>query len=150
MLKRFLLLGSVITICFLASREALCAPIKKAPSKLVLQNDSACSESSPDYNPEACELEEQELKTTQTDSQLNKIYKKLTSNLNAEQKKDLVAAQRLWIQFHKKDCDFMDTLMEGGSPIRHSIVFSGCREDYINTRIKQLTVFCSDFGLKCE
>lgn len=40
------------------------------------------------------------------DARLNQAYKKLTSQLSADRKKELLAAQRLWIQYRDANCKF--------------------------------------------
>lgn len=150
MFRGLLLLSIAVVGVSLTCGTGMCEQKNRKSSKITQNTGSVCSEASPDFNVEACELEEQEAKTTLSDKQLNKIYKKIISDLDAEQKNDLVAAQRLWVQFQKKDCDFQDTIITVGSPIRRSIVYSGCREEHISIRIKQLKNFCSGFGVKCD
>lgn len=43
---------------------------------------------------------------TSQDARLNQAYKKLTSALSASRKKELQAAQRLWIQYRDANCQF--------------------------------------------
>ncbi len=40
------------------------------------------------------------------DARLNKAYKNLTAQLSADRKKELLAAQRLWIQYRDANCKF--------------------------------------------
>lgn len=43
---------------------------------------------------------------TKQDAKLNQAYKKLTSQLAADRKKALLAAQRLWIEYRDANCTF--------------------------------------------
>ena len=45
---------------------------------------------------------------TQQDARLNKAYKKLTSQLSAGRKKELLRVQRLWIQYRDANCKFYE------------------------------------------
>lgn len=40
------------------------------------------------------------------DARLNSVYKQFSASLTAERKKDLVEAQRLWIQYRDANCKF--------------------------------------------
>ena len=51
------------------------------------------------------------------DARLNKAYKALQQNLNAERKKQLLDTQRLWIKFKESNCNFYFD-PEGGSLAR--------------------------------
>lgn len=57
--------------------------------------------------------------TQRQDARLNKAYKALMSNLAAERKKPLQAAQRAWLAFRDTNCDFYFD-PDGGSLARVS------------------------------
>ena len=133
-----------------AAGIGLCASTKPKATQSKNAGSSVCNESSPDFHVEGCEFEEQEQKKERADRELNKIYKTIISQLDSNSKSSLVAAQRLWVQFHVKDCEFQETLIEGGSPIMHSIAYSGCIEEHIKTRIKQLKAIFGAFGVSSK
>lgn len=60
----------------------------------------------------ACLKDEEE----RQDKQLNTIYKKLQSHLNATQKTKLVASQRIWLQSRQSDAELETTLHGQSQP----------------------------------
>ena len=79
------------------------------------------------------------------DAQLNKAYRELIKKLdsppagleahNAAAKKSLVAAQRSWLEFRKKDCLAVFDIADGTSRVALSV---SCEAEHALVRAKQL------------
>ena len=110
MVKLVFIVTLVLSFCT-TNGTGLCSSSKQKTTSPQQTDSSVCLKSSPDYNEDECELDKQDKKTALADKQLNIIYKKITSNLGAKEKKELVAAQRLWLQFHKKTVIFKIQLL---------------------------------------
>jgi uncharacterized protein YecT (DUF1311 family) len=72
------------------------------------------------------------------DKKLNEVYKKLMSQLSDQRKQVLRDAQRQWIAYTEKNCDFYDD-PEGGSMARLSA--QGCMLSSRAERAKELEMF---------
>jgi uncharacterized protein YecT (DUF1311 family) len=61
----------------------------------------------------------------QADAELNKVYEQVMSRLDSKSQKDaLKAAQRAWISFRDKECDFDASRYEGGTLV--NVVHPAC------------------------
>ncbi|NCC04429.1 MAG: DUF1311 domain-containing protein [Proteobacteria bacterium] len=72
------------------------------------------------------------------DSKLNEVYKKLMNSLSDDRKKQLRDAQRLWIAYTEKNCDFYDE-PDGGSLERLSAI--SCILSSTANRVRELESF---------
>jgi uncharacterized protein YecT (DUF1311 family) len=68
------------------------------------------------------------------DERLNRAYRNMMGNVDAEDKAKLVAAQRAWIAFRDADCAFWSS--GGGSIAPWS--YSSCIADHSRARAKEL------------
>jgi uncharacterized protein YecT (DUF1311 family) len=72
------------------------------------------------------------------DTQLNAIYKQLRGKLDGADGQQLVAAQRLWIQYRDANCTAERDLYEGGTATQP--VYLACLEAMTTARTKELAV----------
>jgi uncharacterized protein YecT (DUF1311 family) len=71
------------------------------------------------------------------DSELNRVYKKVLSDLDADGQKKLKAAQRAWIAFRDAQAEFdADSEARGGS--MYTMIYYGGLARLTRDRIKQL------------
>ena len=75
-----------------------------ADDGLLTKNFSVCLDKAGGVTASMLDCIGAELKTQ--DARLNGAYKKLSAQLNPARKKQLVAAQRLWIQYRDANCAF--------------------------------------------
>lgn len=102
-----------------------------------------CDENSKEW----CEAYDLVERVAAADRQLNEVYKKLTAQLTATQKKSVIAAQRAWLAFRKLDCEVpVDLLNEIGSPATHRGVHQECMLDRTEQRIRELALYCRSIG----
>ena len=76
------------------------------------------------------------------DARLNSAYRTLTSQLNAERKQQLVAAQRLWIQYRDANCQFYAD-PEGGTLATLSA--NQCVLDETSQRASELEILGAEY-----
>lgn len=76
------------------------------------------------------------------DAELNAVYKSLAAMLGAKEQPLLAAAQRAWIDFRYKQCEFEDSRYEGGT--MRPLVRAGCLESITRARIKDLRRLAED------
>ena len=79
------------------------------------------------------------------DAELNKVYKLVLSKLDEKQKKNLIIAQKNWINFRDAHCNFQADLYEGGT-IQPLIRYS-CLASKTNDRIDDLNEILADLNL---
>lgn len=70
------------------------------------------------------------------DLELNDAYRDLKNKLEDRDLDKLVAAQRAWITFRDRDCDFAASDVEGGS--MHPMMVSICKQEMTEDRIARL------------
>lgn len=70
------------------------------------------------------------------DKTLNVFYEKMRAHLEPEDQKNLLAAQRLWIQFRDANCSAEERLYEGGSA--RPTVRAACIEAMTHQRLIEL------------
>ena len=73
------------------------------------------------------------------DTKLNKLYKQLTAKSEGKEKDALRDAQRAWVAYRDKECDY-ETIGEEGGSIR-PMEISICVADKTNARIKEFEGF---------
>ena len=72
-----------------------------------------------------------------SDKELNTVYGKLISKLDAESKKDLIASQKSWLAFRDNEAKFeADMVARGGS--MSPLIYNATRQSLTEQRIKQL------------
>ena len=83
------------------------------------------------------------------DAKLNRLYKELIGKAEGKEKDSLRDAQRAWIAYRDKECDYETIAEEGGSirPMEISI----CVADKTNARVKEFESFlkCAPSDLSC-
>jgi len=77
-----------------------------------------------------------EYRFIEKDLELNDAYRDLKNNLDDRDLDKLVAAQRAWIAFRDRDCDFAASDVEGGS--MHPMMVSICKQEMTEDRIGEL------------
>ena len=84
------------------------------------------------------------------DAALNKIYKQLTAKLDAKEKTALRDAQRAWISFRDKECEYQTAGDEGGS-IR-PMELAACAKSMTEARSKTLAhdLACASDDKSCD
>lgn len=70
------------------------------------------------------------------DSQLNQVYEQIRQGLAPDQQQQLLAAQRLWIQFRDATCKAESDLYKGGSEA--SPAYTACLEEETRQRTADL------------
>ncbi|WNM18047.1 lysozyme inhibitor LprI family protein [Flavobacterium capsici] len=70
------------------------------------------------------------------DAELNKVYQELVAQLDAEETKLLITAQRYWIGYRDAHCEFEKKPSEGGSI--QPLVYATCLTEVTEQRIKEL------------
>jgi uncharacterized protein YecT (DUF1311 family) len=70
------------------------------------------------------------------DAKLNDTYQKLASSLNEGDRQLLTDAELAWIEFRDQNCDFEQSLFEGGS-VQPTVYYS-CLERMTKARTQQL------------
>ena len=78
-----------------------------------------------------------------SDKKLNQVYQQLKPKLRENQRKKLVDAQRTWIDFRDKNCDFEASGVEGGT--LEPVVKLGCLTNITNQRVKDLQRYSDEF-----
>lgn len=79
-----------------------------------------------------------------TDVELNDTYKKLISNLKTEASKiRLKDAQRAWILYRDKDCEYYNSGQERYARSVTTMMYYFCLNDRTKTRIKELKDFAT-------
>lgn len=83
------------------------------------------------------------------DRQLNEVYREYRKRLSDDQKRQLKDAQRAWIEFRDRSCDFESSGVEGGSV--HPLIRNSCLAGMTRARIEQLDVLarCEEGDLSC-
>jgi len=76
------------------------------------------------------------------DQVLNQHYKKLMSKLNKNGKQKLIIAQRAWLDFLNKDCEFSGVISEGGS--MQSIEIGQCKIAHTKKRVRELNGYIKE------
>lgn len=71
-----------------------------------------------------------------SDRQLGKVYNGYMKTLSKSQQTNLRAAQRLWVQFKEKDCQYVASHYQGGS--MQPAVLAQCLIDRAETREQEL------------
>lgn len=117
-----LTLGAILTSVLPARAEA---ELSKA--------FSACMDKSGGVTSSMLECADIELKLQ--DQRLNKAYRELSSDLNANRRRALQDVQRLWIRFRDANCAFYDD-PEGGSAAK--LAASSCVLQLTATRAREL------------
>jgi len=83
------------------------------------------------------------------DAELNKVYKQLAAKAEGKERESLRDAQRAWIAFRDKECDYETIAEEGGSirPMEYSI----CMAEKTKARTKEFKSFlaCAPSDLSC-
>lgn len=84
-----------------------------------------------------------------SDALLNQAYKQKMSQLNADQQKKLEVAQRSWIAFRDRDCDFQSSGVEGGSV--QPMIYAQCLQAKTEQRTAELNkmLHCEEGDLSC-
>lgn len=84
-----------------------------------------------------------------SDALLNQAYKQKMAQLSPEQQTKFKAAQRSWIVYRDKDCDFMSSGVEGGSV--QPMIYSGCLQQKTEQRTKEINAIlhCEEGDLSC-
>jgi uncharacterized protein YecT (DUF1311 family) len=70
------------------------------------------------------------------DEKLNEAYQKLRATVDGEESDLLISAQRAWIDFRDKNCQFSSNRFEGGSI--EPMVYSSCIERVTKQRTEEL------------
>jgi uncharacterized protein YecT (DUF1311 family) len=88
-------------------------------------------------------------KFVKSDIELNGVYRELQSNLDGRDPKKLVVAQKAWIIFRDKNCDFSTSDVDQGS--MWGMVSSYCKRDMTEDRIYQLKdlIACTSIHGEC-
>lgn len=76
------------------------------------------------------------------DRQLNAVYRKLSSHLDAREKDLLTRAERAWVAFRDKECTYQSSENEGGSI--YPLVYSGCLERLTKDRTQQIDAYVKE------
>lgn len=89
-----------------------------------------------------------EMKTA--DAALTYVYKALMAKLSASEKQKLRVAERAWIDYRDKMCDFAGLSREGGS--MQGMVVAMCRTEMITEQTRKLTwqLTCRESGEDCS
>jgi len=77
-------------------------------------------------------------------SALNIAYRRLISRLPDEKKEGLRVAQRAWIEYRDKHCNFAAYLVTGGT--MYSLVRAGCLESVTKARTAEIQLMETDVG----
>lgn len=84
------------------------------------------------------------------DAELNKLYQQLIAKSEGKEKDSLRAAQRAWVAYRDKECDYETVAEEGGSirPMEIAI----CVADKTRARVKEFKSFlaCAPSDLSCS
>ncbi|MBI3546091.1 MAG: DUF1311 domain-containing protein [Gammaproteobacteria bacterium] len=79
-----------------------------------------------------------------TDVELNNTYKKLIANLKTDASKNrLKEAQRAWVLFRDKDCEYYNSGQERYAQSMATMMYYFCLTDRTKTRIKELKNFAT-------
>ncbi|MBE9095391.1 lysozyme inhibitor LprI family protein [Tychonema sp. LEGE 07203] len=79
------------------------------------------------------------------DTKLNQVYQQLRGKLSSKQKQRLTVAQRTWIEFRDKTCDYEAGMFEGGTLAAPIYVY--CRARVTQQRIKDLEDYLKEVNL---
>ena len=79
------------------------------------------------------------------DAQLNASYKKLMTQLDANQKAEVKSIQLAWIKFKDLNCKFESSSAEGGS--MQPLLRDTCLTQLTEARTKDLKSWIESFGL---
>ncbi|MGB3264074.1 MAG: lysozyme inhibitor LprI family protein [Microcoleus sp.] len=79
------------------------------------------------------------------DTKLNQLYQQLRAKLNSKQKQRLTVAQRTWIQFRDRTCDYEAGKFEGGTLAAPTYVY--CRARVTQERVKDLEDYLEEANL---
>jgi uncharacterized protein YecT (DUF1311 family) len=86
-----------------------------------------------------------------SDSTLNKLYKEIRTRLegDADASKQLVAAQKAWLEFRDAECAFSSSSASGGSiyPMIHAL----CLDGLTQKRIEDFNAYlnCEEGDMSC-
>lgn len=114
---------------------------------LSVANADECARAGDQGSMTACARKDYE----KSDEALNVLYRQITQRLNDDDqtKKQLVSAQRAWIQFRDTECEFASSGVSGGSI--ETLIFLGCAERLTRARIADLKTYlqCQEGDLSC-
>ncbi|MBE9185810.1 DUF1311 domain-containing protein [Microcoleus sp. LEGE 07076] len=79
------------------------------------------------------------------DTKLNQVYQQLRAKLSSKKKQRLTVAQRTWIEFRDKTCDYEAGKFEGGTLAASTYVY--CRARVTQQRIKDLEDYLKQANL---
>jgi len=80
------------------------------------------------------------------DSQLNEVYQQIRQRLTPEEQQQLLAAQRLWMQFRDATCKAESDLYKGGS--QASPAYTACLEEETRHRTADIKTIYDWVGEK--
>ena len=87
-------------------------------------------------------------KRQNADKKLNELYNvKINSLKNEVAINNLRSAQRAWIKFRNKDCEYQASVTKGGTI--HSVIISECKHFHTKQRINEIKSFIKCTGGGC-
>ncbi|HEY9623028.1 MAG TPA: lysozyme inhibitor LprI family protein [Crinalium sp.] len=108
------------------------SPNKPSPDDQLVAQQPECNNPQTQSEMNTCAAKSADL----ADTKLNETYQKLKETLQGSDADLLVSAQRAWIDFRDKNCQFSSGRFEGGSIA--PLVYSSCVERVTKQRTQEL------------
>ncbi|NJD90534.1 MAG: DUF1311 domain-containing protein [Geobacter sp.] len=84
------------------------------------------------------------------DKSLNKTYRAVLKTLDEQGRKSLRDSQRLWLQYHRAECDARYNAIGVGDPLMRTNGWQGCINDYFKQRITELKKYFCQNPKECD
>jgi uncharacterized protein YecT (DUF1311 family) len=123
----------MLRITFILTTVALCA-VLPIHAQHMNEKDSPCADSSSTADLVGCLVKAEEV----ANAKLNAAYDEVRRKLDVAELKQLVATQRLWIQYRDANCAAERDLYAGGTA--GPPAYLACKEAMTRARTKELAV----------